>query len=158
MTKRDTSPGAPPAKRSLPGAQKEAASRALPPDALEDLFEAARSSGATEPAVEPSPDLLARVMADALAAQAHVDQTGRPARRPRAVWQGVGDTLGGWLGMGGLALAGVTGLAIGLGAPDMLGSGVTEGLAGLAPDAGSELVFDPLETFDVGLLLEESGT
>ncbi|MFU8865164.1 MAG: hypothetical protein ACNA7O_14720 [Rhodobacterales bacterium] len=100
-------------------------------DALEAFFAAARR---TTPA--PSDSLLARVMADALAAQEEPLKT--PARmRPQPARPGLlaqlREALGGWPAFGGLAAAGVMGLAIGITAP--LGQ---DGLAGLASVLSSQ--------------------
>lgn len=84
-------------------------------DALEAFFVAAKRD-----APAPSDALLARVMADAVAAQDARQQA--PARmRPQPSRPGLlvqlREALGGWPAFGGLAAAGVMGLAIGIAAP-----------------------------------------
>ena len=69
---------------------------------------------ACAPVPEASPDLMARVLADA--EQLLPAPGGVPAAVP--FWKQIVDGLGGWSAMGGLAFAGVTGLAIGLGVFD----------------------------------------
>ncbi len=85
---------------------------------LEALFAAARRDAPT-----PSADLMARVLADAEAAQAQAQaapaaRPTRPAARPR--WRQVVDLLGGWPAMAGLATAGVAGLWLGVAPPAAL--------------------------------------
>lgn len=62
------------------------------------------------------PALVARVTADALAKQP--PPAVRAAPRPGAA--SIAEFLGGWFGLGGLATAAVTGLALGLSAPAWL--------------------------------------
>lgn len=83
------------------------------PDAMLDaLFEAGR---AARP--EPSPALMERLRADALAEQP------RPGLQPRAAWPAGGrlarwlDAIGGWPGMAGLVAASAAGLWIGVADP-----------------------------------------
>lgn len=77
-------------------------------DTLDAAFAAAR-----RPDPAPSEALMARVLADAEAAQS------RPAtREPRPTrWSGFFDLLGGWPAVSGLAAAGVAGLWLGLAPP-----------------------------------------
>ena len=108
------------------------------PDALEALFDEARAS-----APEPSHDLTARVLADALAAM----PVARPAERPDAVARcgflgGLLAALGGWGGIGGLATAAVAGVWIGFSSSvadstvaGLLGSGDMVGTVELLPGA-----------------------
>jgi len=98
--------------------------------ALAPFFEAARAQ-----APEPSPDLLARVLADAEAAQAQP-----VARRPvprSGLWTRIAQGLGGWPGLTGLGAAALAGLWIGLAMPATL-PGITEGpvdyVVDIAPD------------------------
>lgn len=119
--------------------------------ALEAFFAAAKR---TTPA--PSDALLAKVMADALAAQEARQQA--PARqRQQAARPGVlaqlRDALGGWPAFGGLAAAGVMGLAVGLVAP--LGQ---DGLALFAQSGvGDAYLVDlmPELDFDIAVELNE---
>ncbi|MCV2871393.1 hypothetical protein OEZ71_03695 [Defluviimonas sp. WL0050] len=86
-------------------------------DGLEGFFSAAR---AYPP--EPSEALLARVLADAEAAR----PAPVPVRGPGLLSR-IGDLLGGWQGLGGLATATVAGLWIGyaeLADPDQLTGGL----------------------------------
>lgn len=80
-------------------------------DDLDDLFAAARD------AERPGRDLTARVLADAARVQA---ATPAPARAPRrgGIGRSILGAVGGWAGLSGLAVAGVTGLMIGVAAPD----------------------------------------
>ena len=83
--------------------------------ALDACFEAARAAP-----LEPSPELLARVLADA---DAEYARTAMPPARvqplPRAGRLGQAiRTLGGWPAMGGLAAATVAGIWIGLSPPE----------------------------------------
>ncbi len=124
-------------------------------DALEAFFAAAQR---TTPA--PSDALLARVMADALAAQEARQQV--PARmRPQPFRPGLlaqlREALGGWPAFGGLAAAGVTGLALGLAAP--LGQ---DGLAGFASafllqgDTGDAYLVDLMPELDFDFAMERN--
>ena len=92
--------------------------------ALEALFEAA----ARQAEQEVSPELLARVLADAEAMQptpAALPQR-RVARR-----RGILAALGGWPSLGGLAAATVAGIWIGFAAaPELFPDGLTGGLGG----------------------------
>lgn len=114
---------------------------------LEGFFEAARRT-----APEPSPDLLARVLADAARAQAR-PQPPRPVRQavgggtrvPR--WRQFVDALGGWPAMAGLVSAGVAGLWLGVNPPDALsvlplsGFGASDlGLGVMMPGAELDLL------------------
>lgn len=76
---------------------------------LDDLFATARDA-----APAASDALMARVLADATVAQ----QARRPAAEPqKGLWQSLLDMLGGWPTLGGLAVAGVTGVWIGVAPP-----------------------------------------
>lgn len=132
----------------------------LEEEALNALFEAAKRSPVSEaPAgIEPlevPPDLMARVLADALAAQPQPAPARAPGPAPEPKWQSLQAAFGGWFGLGGLAVAGVTGLAIGLVSPEFLNSGFAIGLG--STDATQTLVVDPLDTFEVSLFFEEPG-
>ena len=92
---------------------------------LDAIFAAARDLP------EPSADLMARVLADAAAVQA---ERAEPQILPYAstasaspgFWAEIRTGLGGWLGLGGLAAAGLAGLALGVALPaelDVLAGG-----------------------------------
>lgn len=79
---------------------------------LDALFAEARSLGDA-----PGPDLMARVLADALAAQPAPAQAAPiPAPRPSRLRQFL-NAVGGWPAVAGLATAGVAGLWIGVNPP-----------------------------------------
>lgn len=84
-----------------------------PDDWLDDLLD----DVAKAPEPDASPQLMARILADA----EHVmpPPGGVPATDP--LWHQIVRALGGWGALGGLAVAGITGLAIGLGAFDAVG-------------------------------------
>lgn len=111
-------------------------------DGLEDFFEAARRM-----APSPSDALMARVLADALAAQpvAAPRPVPRPVPRPGA-WAQLREALGGWPALGGLATAGVMGLAIGIAAPadlvDLATAVLDQGTDTYLVDLMPELDFD----------------
>ena len=94
--------------------------------ALDALLATARQAPA-----DPSPALLARVLADAEAVQAARSRPATP-RTPRApalataraqgALRRVLDLLGGWGGVGGLVAAGLTGLWIGFSGTGLLGT------------------------------------
>lgn len=83
-------------------------------DGLDALFAAARASPP-----EPSPALMARVLAEADAAQASMRRPQAGAASPRGTGfarrlaEAFG-LIGGWGGLGGLATAAVAGLSLGL--------------------------------------------
>lgn len=107
-------------------------------DPLDALFAQARD-------VDPSPDLMARVLADAAAVQV-VAQVETPviAAPRRAGWLArMLDGLGGWSAVSGITAAGVMGLAVGLYSPDTVtgfldGDGLSLGLSSseFTPDMG----------------------
>ncbi|SMP14255.1 hypothetical protein [Shimia sagamensis] len=78
-------------------------------DMLDDLFAAARNDSRAT----PSPDLLARVLSEAeglqVADPAPVAQVVRPS-----LWAAVVAAVGGWPALGGVAMAGVAGVWIGV--------------------------------------------
>jgi len=117
----------------------------LDDDGLEAFFEAGRRAAPT-----PSDALMARVLADALAAQPVAKP--RPVPRPGA-WAQLREALGGWPALGGLATAGVMGLAIGIAAP----SGFADlGLAFLGQSTDTYLVdLMPELDFDIAMDLSE---
>lgn len=91
---------------------------------LEVFFQAAR-----EVAAEPSPDLMARVLADAYAEQdaaaiaTGADTAGAPAetpRPPRRRIAGLLEAIGGWPAVAGLAAATLAGVWIGYNPPAAL--------------------------------------
>ena len=110
----------------------------LDDDGLEDFFEAARRM-----APSPSDALMARVLADALAAQPVAAPC--PVPRPGA-WAQLREALGGWPALGGLATAGVMGLAIGIAAPaglaDLATAVLDQGTDTYLVDLMPELDFD----------------
>ncbi len=80
-------------------------------DNLDDLLVSARDA-------TPVPDaLMTRVLADAARVQAEAAVVAAPVRRPRASWLSM---IGGWRGAGGLVAATVTGLMVGIAAPDSI--------------------------------------
>ena len=110
---------------------------------LEPFFAAAR---ARPP--EAGPDLLARVLAEAEAAQAARPMPARDGAAPAAGLpggRGIIGLLGGWGGIGGLLAAGVAGLWIGFTGTGALGTASSElwGSAGVTFDAdpGADGVF-----------------
>ena len=84
---------------------------------LTDIFAEARQAPSL-----PSPDFMARILADANAMQP--DQS-RPARVSRG--QGFLAIFGGWRGIGGMTTAALAGLWIGFAGSDQIGS-VADGL------------------------------
>lgn len=103
-------------------------------DTLERFFDAGRRAAAA-----PSEALMARVLADALTAQ----PVAAPRHLPRpGFWVQLREALGGWPAIGGLATAGVTGLAIGMSASAGLG------------DLATALMGQPSDTYLVDLLPE----
>jgi len=95
----------------------------------------------------PEADFLARVLADGHAVQDDIAAAAAAAAAPAPAsrgWRGVFDALGGWPAVTGLGAAAVSGLWIGVAAPEALSSmalGVTEGdiLLAFEPDLGIEL-------------------
>lgn len=89
---------------------------------LDDLFALRRE---TVPVA--SDDLMARILQDSIAART-VASTPKPS-----FWQGFRDMIGGWPAVGGLAMAGVTGVWFGIAPPatvsnfasDLIGTSVT---------------------------------
>lgn len=81
---------------------------------LDDLFAVARDA-------TPTPDLMARVLADADAVLDDVPPVAAPpAKAPKRErwWAGLLDGMGGWSAISGITAAGVVGLGVGLYAPD----------------------------------------
>ena len=115
---------------------------------LEDMFAAARSSH-----MEPTPDLMARIMADAEEVAAGNVQAPQPD--PSSNLRSTGflgqllAAIGGWPAMAGLATAGVTGLVIGLGSAETL-----DGLASDYLNVTAEIGLDGLVPSYTGLLDE----
>lgn len=113
---------------------------------LEALFEeerqARRPSGP-----EVSPELLARVMADAETVQAGFDTGKLPERKaPRpGLFAQLGAALGGWPAFAGLAAASVSGLLIGISPPESL----SETAAYYTTEEAA--LFDPVSGFDFDL-------
>ena len=111
-------------------------------DDLDDLFAAARRV-----APAPSDALMARVLAEAMAAQAPL----RRATRPGLLAQ-LREALGGWPAVGGLATAGVAGLAIGLAAP----AGLADLTAALLGQPADGYLVDPLPELDFDIAMDLS--
>lgn len=94
---------------------------------LERFFAAAKAE-----APMPSGDFMARVLAEAEAAQAGFAQPPAPARGTRpGVWATISGLFGGSIGLGGMATAALAGLWIGFAG--------AENLAGYWPGATAEL-------------------
>lgn len=107
--------------------------RELTDSELETLFRAGRSTGDVA-----DPGFLDRMALEAMAA---VPPLRAEVRVP--IWQRLHDLLGGWRGLGGLALAGCAGLWIGVSPP----SGM--------PDPVEYLISDALsESYDLVLLAD----
>ena len=123
---------------------KEAPQNA-PQDDLEAFFGAARRV-----VPDPSGDLMARVLADAQAVQAASVRL--RAARPGLLAQ-LREALGGWPAMGGLATAGVMGLALGSGGAAGLGD-LTAALLG-QPEDGYLVDLMPELEFDIAMDLSE---
>lgn len=110
---------------------------AEPTKAEMDALDALLNETAQRPDPVLGDDLMSRILADAAAAQVasersdKVDQTGG--------WRGWVETLGGWPVLGGMAMAGVTGLWLGVSPPaaidalvaDMIGDTVSMDFLGL---------------------------
>lgn len=79
-------------------------------DMLDDLFAAARSDSRAT----PSPDLLARVLSEAESLQ--VAEPAPVPQQCRSLWTAVVAAVGGWPALSGVAMAGVTGVWIGVAA------------------------------------------
>lgn len=107
---------------------------------IDAMFSEAR---AQSPAV--SDDLIARVLADAAAARPD-----RVVAQKQGVWVSILDLIGGWPSVGGLAMAGVAGIWVGVAPPtsvsswtaDLIGSPVSIDLLGDNNDYFSESLID----------------
>ncbi len=122
-------------------------------EGLDVFFAAARNSS---PA--PSPALLRRVMDDAMDVQGarHALPTGRAtAKRQPSLWVQLRDALGGWPALGGLAMAGVAGLAIGIAAPGGLGDLTRAAIVPAAMQDGYLVDLAPEMEFDIVMDLNE---
>lgn len=121
--------------------------------ALEQFFDAARRDRA-----EPSEALMARVLADALDAQAGQAAQAQHARATRhrvLLWMQLRDALGGWPALGGLAAAGVAGLFIGFSAPAAVND-LAATILGQPAETDSYLVdLMPELDFDIAMDLNE---
>ena len=103
--------------------------------ALDDVFRAARAAP-----LEPSPELLGRVLQDAEAVEVARNQAGSPrAYRLRELFR----ALGGWPAMTGLAAATVAGIWIGLSPPAGLEAGLSAPDAAYIVDLAPGAVVDP---------------
>ena len=94
--------------------------------------------------VKPTPDLMARVLADANVVQEQIKPVPTKAARPgfaRVWWTSVVEATGGWSAVSGIAAAGVVGLMVGLYAPGTVSVWAEDDSAfndyDLAPDMGS---------------------
>jgi hypothetical protein len=137
--------------------QTERPDAPAPQDGLEDFFGAARRMRP-----DPSEALMARVLEDALAAQAAPAAAAQAApvaaarvwRRARpGVLAQLREALGGWPAIGGLATAGVMGLAVGISAAAGLGD-LTAALLGQPGDAYLVDLMPELD-FDIAMDLSE---
>lgn len=109
-------------------------------DMLDDLFAQARRQD-----VSPSDDLIARVLADAVAVQpSPVAQVGTEA----GLWTRIMDAIGGWPALSGLAAATVAGVWIGAAPP----ASVSDLTASLLGDAVSVDLFSTNLLLDAGAL------
>ena len=81
---------------------------------LEDLFASAKSDARAE----PSPDLMARVLESAQTVQAEQQAAQGASQSPRREeggwWRALLQALGGWPSLGGVAVAGLAGVWIGV--------------------------------------------
>ena len=111
-------------------------------DMLDALFDAARKDPP-----EPAPDLMARVLGDALAEQRPAP---RPVPAPRvSILRELVRTLGGWPAMAGLMTATATGVWLGISPPvflqDTTGAYLGIGDAASLIDGGAGFGFDLFE-------------
>lgn len=105
---------------------------------LDALFDEARDADTA------SPDLMARVLADAEAVQDAAMAAAVEAAPKVPVWRAVLDAIGGWPAAAGLATAGLAGVWIGVTPPDVLsyevamvlGTDTTLDVFGLGDTAG----------------------
>ncbi|MGY3439320.1 MULTISPECIES: hypothetical protein [unclassified Marinovum] len=117
---------------------------------LDTLFDEARQTRAAE-VPEVSPDLMARILADAENVQAGFDTAALPVRRapPRpGLWAQIGAALGGWPAFAGLAATSICGVWLGISPPDGLSD-----TASLYYSSDTAL-YDPVSGFEFDL--EES--
>lgn len=119
-------------------------------DPLDGYFAAARMA-----TPQPDPDFMRRVLQEALDVQASRMEQSQTVQRPRkavqsrpGIWAQLRDAMGGWPALGGLAMAGVTGLAVGIASPAGLGDltrAITQPAAlqdGYLVDLAPEMEFD----------------
>ncbi len=115
-------------------------------DMLDDLFAAAR----TDSRATPSPDLLARVLTEAEGLQAGFQTAPEALPERRGVLSSLLAALGGWPSLGGVAMAGMAGVWIGVAAGGTLMQD-TLGLDIYGESAQSYLSdLDELYAFDLG--------
>lgn len=114
---------------------------------LDLLFQEARDTS-----IEPSPDLLARVLDDGLAHMPVAAMDAGPVVRLPG-WRRLLSALGGWPAAAGLVTAAVTGVSIGYAAPGPVGT-VTSGF-GLEIGTGYDVV-DLIPSLD-GIYAEVEG-
>ncbi len=105
---------------------------------LDRLFDLAR--GVAPPV---SDDLMARILADANAAVAVPVHPPAVASPSPGGWRGWVEAIGGWPAMGGLALATVVGVVIGINPPSGLSS-ITSGILGETVELQLSADADPI--------------
>lgn len=114
----------------------------LTEDELDALFHAAQHDPQT-----PSPEWLARVTDDA---ERELALSSRPIQRP-SLWSQISSALGGWQGLGGMAVACAAGLWIGLSPPALLGDPIGDALGNeSAVDMLSDSPFEFASLLDGG--------
>ena len=125
-------------------------------DDLDAFFAAARRHPA-----DPSPDFMARLLADAATAQAGAGDARpslvpRPALSPGGLWRQLREMLGGWPAQGGLAAAGLAGLALGLALP-LDGALMTDLTALALGQPADTYLVDPGTALDFDLAMDLNG-
>jgi hypothetical protein len=108
--------------------------------ALDALFATARD---TDPM--PSPELMQRVMSDAMGVQVLQHSQPAAAQQTQSLWRGMLAALGGWPALAGLATACVAGVWVGVNPPDLISDSAATFLA-LETDG---YMVDVMPTFSV---------
>ncbi|PIE12902.1 MAG: hypothetical protein CSA70_08065 [Rhodobacterales bacterium] len=116
---------------------------------LDELFNAAKATP-----VEPGDDLMARVLAQALHAQAD-QQMIEPATSTCPILRSLFAAIGGWPALGGLIAAGVTGIWIGF-SPTLGVGSVMAGVYGTETEQNAYMI-DLFPEFDFGLAEGDAG-